>query len=118
VRENYADFGPTLACEELIERRQIAVSNETLRKWMADAGLWMSRRERKVAVSNSTPTAEPSMIAAPVMRSYSAMKGADAISDATPPSYSIRWHTTSKAPSSSRFRTLPLGLVGSSSTNS
>lgn len=47
VRESYADFGPTLACEKLIERHQVAVSKETLRKWMTEAGLWKSRRERK-----------------------------------------------------------------------
>lgn len=47
VRESYADFGPTLACEKLIERHHIAVSKETLRKWMTEAGLWKSRQERK-----------------------------------------------------------------------
>ncbi|HET7411516.1 MAG TPA: ISNCY family transposase, partial [Pararhizobium sp.] len=47
VREHYADFGPTLACEKLIERHQVSVSKETLRKWMAEAGIWTSRRERK-----------------------------------------------------------------------
>lgn len=35
VRSHYRDFGPTLACEKLIERHQIAVSKETLRHWMA-----------------------------------------------------------------------------------
>jgi transposase len=47
VREHYADFGPTLAREKLIERHQIAVSKETLRHWMTEAGLWTSRLERK-----------------------------------------------------------------------
>lgn len=47
VREHYRDFGPTLACEKLIERHQLAVSKETLRKWMAEAGIWTSRRARK-----------------------------------------------------------------------
>ena len=28
VRESYADFGPTLACEKLIERHQIAVMDD------------------------------------------------------------------------------------------
>jgi transposase-like protein len=45
VRENYANFGPTLAVEKLVERHR--VSKETLRKWMTEAGLWTSRRERK-----------------------------------------------------------------------
>jgi hypothetical protein len=47
VRERYADFGPTLACEKLLERHEIALSKETLRKWMTEAGLWKSRRERR-----------------------------------------------------------------------
>jgi transposase-like protein len=39
VRENYADFGPTLAVEKLREWHQVSVSKETLRKWMTEAGL-------------------------------------------------------------------------------
>ena len=31
VRENYADFGPTLAAEKLAERHGLTVSRETLR---------------------------------------------------------------------------------------
>ena len=50
VREHYVDFGPTLAAEKLIERHRIAVSKETLRQWMMEAGLWVSRRERKKRV--------------------------------------------------------------------
>lgn len=47
IREHYIDFGPTLAREKLIERHRLAVSKETLRKWMTEAGIWTSRRERK-----------------------------------------------------------------------
>ncbi|RWE18513.1 MAG: ISNCY family transposase [Mesorhizobium sp.] len=47
VREHYHDFGPTLACEKLIERHRIAVSKETLRQWMTEAGIWMSRQARR-----------------------------------------------------------------------
>jgi hypothetical protein len=47
VREHYVDFGPTLACEKLLERHQIGVSKETLRQWMTEASIWTSRRERK-----------------------------------------------------------------------
>lgn len=50
VREHYHDFGPTLAREKLIELHQISVGKETLRRWMTDAGLWTSRRERKQRV--------------------------------------------------------------------
>ncbi|MBP1806929.1 ISNCY family transposase [Rubellimicrobium aerolatum] len=47
VRESYADFGPTLAAETLAERHGLAVSRETLRKWMIEDGLWLSRRQRR-----------------------------------------------------------------------
>jgi hypothetical protein len=47
VRENYADFGPTVAAEKLEEDHGLKVSRETLRKWMQDAGMWLSRKQRR-----------------------------------------------------------------------
>ena len=47
VRECYADFGPTLASEMLAERDGLCVSRETLRRWMIDAGIWLSRKQRR-----------------------------------------------------------------------
>ena len=47
VRERYADFGPTLAAEKLAEQHGLTVSRETLRQWMAEAGLWLSRKQRR-----------------------------------------------------------------------
>lgn len=47
VGERYADFGPTLAAEKLAERDGLRVSRETLRGWMVDAGLWLSRKQRR-----------------------------------------------------------------------
>ena len=47
VREQYADFGPTLATEKLAERDGLRVSCETVRGWMADTGLWLSRKQRR-----------------------------------------------------------------------
>jgi hypothetical protein len=47
VGERYADFGPTLASEKLAERDGLRVSRETLRKWMVEAGLWLSRKQRR-----------------------------------------------------------------------
>jgi hypothetical protein len=44
-REEYHDFGPTLASEHL-ERIDIHVSRETVRKWMKEAGLWRPRSRR------------------------------------------------------------------------
>jgi transposase len=47
VRTRYADFGPTLAAEVLLEKDGVKVSRETLRKWMIEEGLWLSRRQRR-----------------------------------------------------------------------
>jgi len=47
VRTQYAGFGPTLAAEKLLERDGIQVSRETLRKWMRDDGIWLTRSQRK-----------------------------------------------------------------------
>src|SRR5471030_424899 len=46
VRERYADFGPTLACEKLRECHGVELAKETVRRWMRDAGLWIPRRQR------------------------------------------------------------------------
>lgn len=50
VRDHYADFGPTLACEHLLERHGVALSKETLRRLMIDAGLWIPRGARRSAL--------------------------------------------------------------------
>ena len=42
----YRGFGPTLAGEYLRKQHGIAVSKETLRHWMAKAGLWKAGRRR------------------------------------------------------------------------
>ncbi len=47
VRERYADFGPTLTAETLADRHGLRVSRETLRKWMAQAGIWLPRKQRR-----------------------------------------------------------------------
>lgn len=44
VERDYGDFGPTLAAEELARREGIAVSRETLRKWLVRSGRWKRRR--------------------------------------------------------------------------
>lgn len=50
VRGQYADFGPTLAHEKLLEVHGIPVSVTTVRKWMISDGAWTTRRERKKRV--------------------------------------------------------------------
>lgn len=37
-RKRYADFGPTLAAEKLLEIHKIKISDETLRKWLQESG--------------------------------------------------------------------------------
>src|SRR3954467_12708819 len=50
VRERYPDFGPTLAAEKLAEAHDLRLSRETLRQWMAEAGLWVPRKARRGSV--------------------------------------------------------------------
>lgn len=50
VRECYHDFGSTLAREKLFELHQLSVGKETLRQWMAEAGIWLTRKQRKQRV--------------------------------------------------------------------
>jgi len=47
VRDRYADFGPSLAAEVLFEKDGVKVSRETLRRWMVEDGLWLSRKQRR-----------------------------------------------------------------------
>jgi transposase len=51
----YRGFGPTLAAEYLEKRHQITVSKETLRRWMAKAGLWKAGRRRVMEVHQWRP---------------------------------------------------------------
>ncbi|MGH7870021.1 MAG: ISNCY family transposase [Candidatus Dormibacteraceae bacterium] len=45
-REEYRDFGPTLASEYLVNQHGIEASKETVRQSMVRGGLWRSRRQR------------------------------------------------------------------------
>jgi transposase len=46
-QEAYLEFGPTLACEKLVEEDGFApISRETLRLWLLEAGLWRRHRRR------------------------------------------------------------------------
>ncbi len=50
IRERYADFGPTLAAEKLRELHDICLGRETVRLWMAEAGIWATRKKRRSKV--------------------------------------------------------------------
>ena len=45
-RAQYKGFGPTLASEKLLERDGIEISDETLRRWLIEAGDWKKSRKR------------------------------------------------------------------------
>jgi transposase len=47
IKEQYPDFGPTLAAEMLAEHHGFKVSRETVRKWMQEDGIWLSRKQRR-----------------------------------------------------------------------
>ena len=51
IKENYPDFGPTLATEMLAEHHGIKVSRETLRKWMIKA--------RPLVITQTAPDVSP-----------------------------------------------------------
>ena len=44
----YRGFGPTLACEKLVEVEGLKISKESVRKMMLVEGLWKVRRVRKI----------------------------------------------------------------------
>lgn len=46
-RKSYKGFGPTLACEKLLERDGVRISDETLRVWLLESGDWKRTRKRK-----------------------------------------------------------------------
>jgi hypothetical protein len=46
-RRQYEDFGPTLACEKLLERDGIGISDETLRRWLLETGDWKRIRKSR-----------------------------------------------------------------------
>lgn len=50
IRQQYPDFGPTLAAEKLAERHGIGVSEEKVRLLMIAEGLWKAKQEKQVVI--------------------------------------------------------------------
>jgi len=50
LKSKYEGFGPTLACEKLVEGEGLQISKERLRQLMIAEDLWKPRKARKVAV--------------------------------------------------------------------
>lgn len=46
IKNNYSDFGPTLACEKLLGRHGILSSKETVRKLMIAENLWLPKKKK------------------------------------------------------------------------
>lgn len=47
IKENYSDFGPTLACEKLKENHDINIGKETLRQLMIREKIWKSKKRKQ-----------------------------------------------------------------------
>ena len=52
IRAQSPDFSPTLAAEMLADRHELKASRETLRGWMIEAGLWLSRKQRRSSTNH------------------------------------------------------------------
>ena len=50
LKSKYAGFGPTLACEKLVEVDGLQISKESVRQLMITEDLWRSRKARKAIV--------------------------------------------------------------------
>jgi transposase len=50
LKSKYTGFGPTLACEKLVEVEELQISKERLRQLMIAEGLWKRRKARKAIV--------------------------------------------------------------------
>jgi transposase len=50
LRGKYKGFGPTLACEKLVEQEGLRISDESVRQIMLAEGLWKAKKARKVEV--------------------------------------------------------------------
>jgi transposase len=69
VRTRYADFGPTLATEVLLEKHSLRVGRETLRRWMVAEG--------PVAVSQAATHLPSAATAAPALRRVIQIDGSE-----------------------------------------
>ncbi len=50
LQGKYKGFGPTLACEKLVEVDKLSISDETVRQLMITEGLWKVRKTAKLVV--------------------------------------------------------------------
>jgi transposase len=50
LKSKYKGFGPTLACEKLVEVEGLKISDESVRQLMLGEGLWKAKKARKLEV--------------------------------------------------------------------
>ena len=50
LKGKYKGFGPTLACEKLVEKEGLQISDESVRQLMIAEGLWKARKAKKAVV--------------------------------------------------------------------
>ena len=50
LKSKYTGFGPTLACEKLVEVEGVKISDESVRQLMMSEGLWKAKKARKQEV--------------------------------------------------------------------
>ena len=50
LKDKYKGFGPTFACEKLVELDGLKISDESVRQLMIAEGLWKAKKARKVIV--------------------------------------------------------------------
>lgn len=53
VKENYYDFGPTLAAEKLTENHNINIHFTTLRNWMIEEGVFRTKKRKSKIIHQS-----------------------------------------------------------------
>jgi len=53
LKSRYRGFGPTLATEKLFEEHGIKLSEETLRLWMIEEGLWQAKARKRPKLHQS-----------------------------------------------------------------
>lgn len=58
VKDDYSDFKPTFASEALADRNHIKVNPQTLRRWMAEYGLWKTQEQKKMEYRSWRPRKE------------------------------------------------------------
>ncbi|MGF1803774.1 ISNCY family transposase [Aliivibrio sifiae] len=50
IKAYYHDFGPTLISEKLKERHHVKISRETLRTWMIEESIWITKANKKARI--------------------------------------------------------------------